>query len=52
VFDHLATHVDAQPLFVGVQLIAIEHLPQSQVTLYNEPCQAGTRSLRTYSLLG
>ena len=33
VFDHLAAHVDAQPLLVSVQLIAIEHIPQWQAPL-------------------
>jgi hypothetical protein len=27
VFDHLAAHVDAEPLLVAVQLVAIEDVP-------------------------
>jgi hypothetical protein len=39
VLDHLALHVDAKPLLVGVQLIAIENVSQWQVRLREEPRQ-------------
>ena len=39
VFDHLAAHVDAKPLLVGVQLVAIEHVSQWRVALSDESRQ-------------
>ena len=31
--DHLAAHVDAQPLFIHVVLIAVERIPQELIAL-------------------
>ena len=39
VFDHLAAHVDAKPLLLCVQLIAIEDVFQWQVRLCNKSRQ-------------
>src|SRR5215471_1804933 len=39
VLDHLAAHVDAEPLLVDVQLIAIEHFPHRQIPLREEPSE-------------
>src|SRR4029077_20959919 len=36
VLDHLAAHVDAKPLLVDVQLIAIEHVSERQGALRDE----------------
>jgi hypothetical protein len=39
VLDHLAAHVDAKPLLVDVQLVAVEHLLQRQIALREEPAR-------------
>jgi hypothetical protein len=37
VLDHLAPHVDAEPLLVAVQLVAIEHVLERELALGDEP---------------
>jgi hypothetical protein len=39
VLDHLALHVDAEPLLVDVQLIAVEHVSKRQITPPDESRQ-------------
>ena len=39
VFDHPAAHVDAKPLLVDVELVAVEHVSQRQVALSDQSCQ-------------
>ena len=39
VLDHLAAHVDAEPLLERVQLVPIEHVPDRKVTLGQESRQ-------------
>src|SRR5215510_558210 len=39
VLDHLAAHVDPEPLLVHVQLIAVEQIAEREVALRDEPGQ-------------